>query len=105
MLNQAVIVGRLIEDVKLDKDNICYLTIVTPRPYKNANGEYDNDIITAVLYNTIAQLTCENCHKGDLVGIKGRLERKQREDNTYPAELTFVAEKVTFLSSKAQNKE
>ena len=37
----------------------------------------------------------EYCHKGDIVGVKGRI---QRIDST--SELQLIAEKVTFLSSK-----
>ena len=47
-------------------------------------------------FDNIAMNTSEYCHKGDIVGVKGRI---QRIDST--SELQLIAEKVTFLSSKS----
>ena len=102
MLNQLVMVGRLTEDVEvqqIDDDKIvAFIKIAIPRSFKNQDGEYDTDIIECMLYNTIASNTAEYCKKGDLVGIKGRLENKEDK-------MIVVAEKITFLSSTKPNKE
>ena len=43
---------------------------------------------------------CEYCRKGDLVGVKGRVQTENYEvDGDKRKHTTIVAEKVTFLSS------
>lgn len=102
MLNQTVLVGRLVSDPEINETEnerkVCNITLAVPRSFKNENGAYDTDFIPVILWESIAENTCEYCHKGDLVGIKGRL---QSEDN----KLILVAEKVTFLSSKKSEEE
>lgn len=105
MLNQTVIVGRIVKDLGLteteDGNKIVDLTIAVPRSFKNSDGEYDTDYIDCTLCNGIAENTVEYCKKGDLVGIKGRIETNQyEEDGTTVKNTKIVAEKVTFLSSK-----
>lgn len=107
MLNQVVLVGRLTSDpeaVQLEgghKKSI--FNVAVPRSYKNSSGEYETDFIRCVLWDAIATSTSEYCHKGDIVGIKGRIQVSQYEENGEKKYLTeVVAEKVTFLSSKKQ---
>ena len=49
MLNQTVIVGRLVskpETKELEEGKkVANLTLAVPRSYKNENGEYDTDFI------------------------------------------------------------
>lgn len=101
MLNQVVIVGRLVDNVKTieteEGKKKSIITLAVSRPFKNAEGEYETDYINCVLWNGIAENTAEYCHKGDVIGIKGRLQ-SEKADNDYI--LNLAAEKVTFLSSK-----
>lgn len=105
MLNQLVVIGRLVKDPELRKTengkNVTNITLAVPRSYKNPNGEYDTDFIDCVLWSTVAESTTEYCKKGDLLGIKGRIQTRtyeKDEEKKYVTEV--VAEKVTFLSSK-----
>ena len=108
MLNQTVLVGRLVQDPKIyETENGTKLTSITlavPRSYKNIDGEYDTDFIPCVLWRGVAENAAEYCHKGDLLGIKGRIQtRKVDLDEEKRREITeVVAEKVTYLSSKRQ---
>ena len=97
MLNQVIMVGRLTGDPEV-KEEKAFITLAIPRSFKNANGEYETDFIDCVLYNQIASNTSEYCKKGDIVGVKGRLQNIE-EDNE--RKTIIIAEKVTFLSSKA----
>jgi len=109
MLNQIVIVGRLVRDPELrETDNgkkVSNITLAVPRSYKNSNGEYETDFIDCVLWTGIAETTSEYCHKGDLLGIKGRIQTRTIEfdDESKKYVTEVVAEKVSFLSPK--NKE
>lgn len=96
MLNQVIMVGRLTKDPEV-KEEKAYITLAIPRSFKNFNGEYDTDFISCVLFNDIATNTAEYCKKGDIIGVKGRLQSNDETDN----KIEVIAEKVTFLSSKA----
>lgn len=106
MLNQSILVGRIVREPEVrETDNgtkVSHLTLAVQRSYKNVNGEYDTDFINCVLWKGIAESTCEYCQKGDLIGIKGRLQTRTIETEEIPKHNTveLVAEKVTFLSSK-----
>lgn len=104
MLNQIVVVGRLVKDVEFiegeSEKKYATMTLAVPRSYKNAEGEYETDFIDFILYKGIAENTLEYCRKGDLVGIKGRIQTRNEEINEEKRKITeLIAEKVTFLSS------
>ena len=97
MLNQVVIVGRLVEKPIVEENEngrkVSEITLAVPRSYKNAEGIYDTDFIKCVLWNGIAENTAEYCNKGDVIGVKGRLQCLSGN------ELQLIAKKVSFLSS------
>ena len=108
MLNQTVSVGRIVKDPELKETDsgkkVTNITLAVPRSFKNMNGEYETDYIPCVLWKGVAESTTQYCKKGDLVGIKGRIQSRSyetEEEKRYVVEL--IAEKVTFLTSK--NKE
>ena len=108
MLSQVVIVGRLVKDPTLEErengGNYGFMTLAVPRSYKNMEGVYETDFIDCVLWNGVASNVVEYCHKGDLVGIKGRIQTRTEEVNEEKKKITeIIAEKVTFLSSKSNN--
>ncbi len=107
MLNQVVLVGRLTKDVEAkeleDGKKVSNITLAIPRSYKNAEGVYETDFVECVLWNSIAENTAEYCKKGDIVGIKGRLQTDsfEKEEGEKVFKLNVIAEKVTFLSSRS----
>ena len=104
MLNQVVLVGRIVEDIKIE-DEIAIVKIGVPRSYKNINGEYDTDFIEITLWPDISKNVCEYCKKGDLIGIKGRVQSKEIKGEEKCYKMEIIAEKVTFLSSKKPSEE
>ena len=103
MLNQTVIVGRLVRDPEvIETDNgkkVADIKLAVPRSYKNMNGEYETDYIDCVLWTGIAENTSEYCKKGDILGLKGRVQTRAYEIDDKKKYVTeVVAEKVTFLS-------
>ena len=97
MLNQVVLVGRIVSDPKINETKNgkkeTNITLAISRSYKNESGVYEADFIPCTLWQGIAKKTKEYCKKGDVLGIKGRLQKNENE------ELKIIAEKVTFLSS------
>lgn len=107
MLNQLVVIGRLVKEPELKKTDtgkkVTNITLAVPRSYKNMNGEYDADFIDCILWNNVAESTTEYCHKGDLLGVRGRIQTRSYEKDDVKKYVTeVIAEKVTFLSSKRQ---
>jgi len=95
MLNQIVVVGRLTETPEV-KEGKAVITLAVPRSFKNAEGEYDTDFIPFVLMGAVATNTCSYCKKGDIVGVKGRIQSNE-------GKLEMVADKVTFLATKKED--
>ena len=106
MLNQIFLVGRLVQDPEIKElengQRVSYITLAVPRSYKNADGIYETDFIPCMVWNNIADNAKEYCKKGDLLGIKGRIQTRQEEDKNI---IEIVAEKVTFLSSRKETEE
>ena len=105
MLNQIILVGRLVRDPQLQKSDknkqYAQITLAIPRSFKNINGEYDSDFIDCMLWDSIAKSTTDYCHKGDIVGVKGRIQSDVVEkDGTKKYYMNVIAERVTFLSGK-----
>ncbi len=105
MLNHVVLVGRLVKKPELKElengKKVSFITLAVPRSFKNMAGEYETDFIDCVLWDNVAVSTVDYCNKGDIVGVKGRLQSRiveKPEGNR--TQLDVVAEKVTFLSSK-----
>jgi len=105
VLNQTVIVGRLVREPELRETEsgkkVTNITLAVPRSYKNSSGEYDTDFIDCVLWTGIAETTTQYCKKGDLLGVKGRIQSRYFEKDDVKRQISeVVAEKVTFLSPR-----
>lgn len=111
MLNQIILVGRLVKTPELfltengKKGSI--VTLAIGRGFKNVDGEYDTDFIDVNLWSVVAENTAEYCKTGDVVGIRGRLQSRiiENEDGTKYKKMEVIADKVTFLSSAKSGKE
>ncbi len=94
-------VGRIVQDLEIKElengKKAVKITIAVPRPYKNEEGVYDTDFIDCIAFRGIAENTKEYCEKGDLIGVKGRVQRLDVKKD-----LEIVAERITFLSTKKQ---
>ena len=88
MTNSVFLVGRLVNEVI---DDVIELSV--NRVNKNEEGIYESDIIPMIVWEGITKQMKEYCQKGDLIGVRGRLE-------TRDGKVLVVGEKVTFLSSK-----
>ena len=66
------------------------------------DGIYETDYISIRLYNGIAENTMKYCKKGDLLGIKGRVQTRQEENKNT---IEIITEKITFLTSKSNKEE
>ena len=105
MLNQVVLVGRIVKNPELrvteTGKKVTTVTLAVPRSYKNSSGEYDTDFLDCTLWTNVAENTVEYCQTGDMVGVKGRIQSRvfEDDDGNKSKRTEIVAEKVTFLSS------
>jgi len=109
MLNQVILVGRLVYDPELreleDGRKVTTVTVAIQRGFKSAqSGEYETDFLRCTLWSGIAENTVTYCKKGSTVGIKARLIQKHYECKdgqklSYPE---IIAEKITFINSKKE---
>ena len=106
MLNQVILVGRLVRTPELllteSGKKKSLITLAVNRSYKNTNGEYETDFLDCTLWTGVAENTAEYCKSGDVIGVKGRLQTSSYEDKdgSKKYSIDVIAEKVTFLSSK-----
>ena len=109
MMNNFFGVGRLVADpeVKESENGKKYsnFTIAVQRSYKNADGVYDADFLDVVAFGPMAETTSEYCKKCDIIGIKGRVETSsyENEDGEKKKSTQIVADRISFISSKAKD--
>ena len=119
MLNQIILVGRLTRDITVNKSEngikVATISIAVPRSFKNTEGLYDTDFIDCVAFDNIAENTSEYCSKGDIVGVKGRIQTRMIEKEEKGEDgkkikkeekvTEIICEKITFLSSRTKEEE
>lgn len=93
-MNQVTFVGRIaneIETIEKEGEKGVNVIVAINRPFRNKEGIYETDLIPTVICEKLAE-NLSNSKKGDLIGIKGHLERIGNE------ELKVVAERVMVLA-------
>ena len=107
MLNQLVLVGRIVKKPELketeNNKKYTFITLAVPRSFKNINGEYDTDFIDCVLWDTAAESTVKYCDKGDIIGVKGRIQNRIVEnDGVKKSILEVVVDRTTYLTTNKE---
>lgn len=104
-------VGRLVAqpEIKESENGKKYMnfTVAVQRSYKNADGVYETDFLDVVSFGPVAETTAEYCQKGDMIGIKGRVETSvyENEAGEKRKNVQIVADRITFLSSSKEKQE
>lgn len=105
MNNTVMEVGRLVKEIELrytaEEKAIGNFTIAVNRDYKNKDGIYETDFFNCVVYGKIVETIKEYTQKGDLIGLRGKLQNRSYENETGKHYITeIIVEKVSFLSAK-----
>ena len=109
-MNNVTLVGRLTQDPEVrecsDGTFRTVINVAVSRDYRNSDGIYDADFIRCVLWNGIASATRDYCHKGDVVGIKGKIQTRSYETNENEKKyvMEVIVDKVTFITSNSVKK-
>ena len=108
MINSVVLVGRLTRDVEVRKTasglSVASFTIACDRrlsqEQKN-NGAQSADFISCVAWRGSADFLSSYAHKGDTVGVEGRIQTRSYDRDGQMVYVTEVlANSVNLLHSK-----
>ena len=107
MLNRVILTGRLTKDTELRYTGNGAATgsfsLAVNRGFKNANGDREADFINCVIWRKSAENFANFTHKGSLVGIDGRLQTRNYENqqgqHVYVTEV--VVDNFSLLESRA----
>ncbi|MGQ2381752.1 single-stranded DNA-binding protein [Lactiplantibacillus plantarum] len=108
VINRTVLVGHLTRNPELRYTNggaaVATFTIAVNRQFTNQNGEREADFISCVIWRKAAENFTNFTSKGSLVGLDGRLQTRNYENQqgirVYVTEL--VVESFSLLESKAE---
>ena len=108
MVNNVVLVGRLVRDVDLRQTStgkmMTYFILAVNRNFKNEQGEQAADFIGCVAFDKKAENMARFLSKGSLIAVEGRISTRNFQGNdgktVYVTEV--VASNITFLESKKQ---
>ena len=107
MINNVVLVGRMTRDAELrytpQNQAVATFSLAVNRNFKNQNGERDADFINCVIWRQQAENLANWAKKGALVGITGRIQTRNYENQqgqrVYVTEV--VADSFQLLESRA----
>lgn len=109
MLNCLTIVGKVVEKpiMKETSNGVKYTTLLIDckRSFRNGNGEYEHDIMSATLWRGIAESSVNFCEKGTYVALKARIQSHpytNEEGITY-YNYDIIAERVSFLTKEGRD--
>ncbi|HGI4338942.1 TPA: single-stranded DNA-binding protein [Streptococcus agalactiae] len=106
MINNIVLVGRMTKDAELrytpSNQAIATFSLAVNRNFKNQSGEREADFINCVIWRQQAENLANWAKKGALVGITGRIQTRNYENQQgqriYVTEV--VAENFQLLESR-----
>ena len=111
MINSTVLTGRLTKDMELKYTTsgtaVASATLAVERSFTDGNGERGSDFINFVIWRKSAENMANMTAKGSLVGIEGRIQTRNYENQqgqkVFVTEV--VAEKFSLLESKEQTEQ
>ncbi|WP_270783789.1 single-stranded DNA-binding protein [Levilactobacillus brevis] len=107
MINRVVLTGRLTRDVdfryKQGGAAVATFNLAVDRRFTNQQGEREADFVSCVVWRKSAENFANFFHKGSLVGIEGRIQTRNYENQqgqrVYVTEV--IVENFSFLEPKS----
>lgn len=111
MINNVVLVGRIVRDPELrytpQNTGVATFTLAVNRRFKNAQGEREADFINCVIWRQPAENLANWAKKGTLVGITGSIQVRNYENKegqrVYVTEV--LADNFQMLESRNQEQQ
>lgn len=101
--NKAIIIGRTTKDIELKQTqsgkSVCSFSVAVDRRYDRDK----TDFLNVVAWDKTAEFVNKYFHKGDQIGIDGRVETRSYEDKNgnKRTAVEIIAESVFFIGGKA----
>ncbi|MCC4085851.1 single-stranded DNA-binding protein [Enterococcus faecalis] len=108
MMNNVTLIGRSTKDPDLrytaSGTAVAIFTLAVNRNYTNQNGDRETDFINCVIWRKPAETLANYVRKGNLIGISGRLQTRNYENQqgqrVYVTEV--IVENFYLLESRSQ---
>lgn len=109
MINRVVLTGRLTKDPELKYTQsgvaVATFTLAVNRQFRTQAGQREADFINCVIWRKSAENLVNYTHKGRLVGVDGRLQTRNYENQqgqrVYVTEV--VVDSFSLLDSRQDN--
>ena len=109
MLNNAVIMGRLVADPELrttgNGNSVTTFTVAVDRRFVRQGEERQTDFIDIVAWRQTAEFVSRYFRKGSMIAVQGSIKTRMYEDkngNKRKA-VEIVADNASFCGSKAES--
>ena len=108
-MNNCNFIGRLTKDPEgkttANGKTFCNFSIAIDRGFKDAQGNRYVDYIPCSAWEATSNLVTKYFHKGDLIGVTGRLESRNYEDNgVKKTSYSVLVNNIDFIQSKKEDK-
>lgn len=108
VINRVVLVGRLTKDINLRKTqsgiSVGLFTLAVNRQYSKDKEHKETDFVSCIVWRKGAEILSQYTHKGSRIGIDGRIQTRNYEDNN--GQRVYVTEVVVdnfeLLDSKPE---
>lgn len=109
MINNVVLMGRLIADPELKNTNtgleVCSFCIAVDRRFQKKDGEKQTDFINVTAWRQTAAFVCKYFRKGQMIALQGSIQTEKYEDKDGNKRTSFkvVADNVSFCGGKNES--
>ena len=108
MINNAVIMGRLVADPELrttsSGNSVSSFTVAVDRRFARQGEERQADFIDVIAWRQTAEFICKYFRKGSMIAIQGYIQTRMYEDkngNKRKA-VELIADNVSFCGTKPE---
>ncbi|WP_462399801.1 single-stranded DNA-binding protein [Lacticaseibacillus pantheris] len=106
MINSVALTGRLTRDPELKYTQggkaVTSFSLAVDRSFTNQQGQRETDFIECVVWRKAAEQLASTVHKGNLIGIEGRIQTRNYENQqgqrVYVTEV--MVDRFSYLESK-----
>ena len=109
MLNNAVIMGRLVADPELRTTgsgiSVTSFTVAVDRRFVRQGEERQTDFIDVIAWRQTAEFVSKYFRKGSMIAVQGSIQTRSYEDKmgNKRTAVEVVADNVSFCGSKAES--
>lgn len=109
MLNNAVIMGRLVADPELRTTgsgiSVSSFTVAVDRRFNRQGEDRQADFIDIIAWRQTAEFVCKYFRKGSMIAVQGYIQTRMYEDKSGNKRkaVEIVADNVSFCGSKAES--